>query len=298
VDGSLDDYSNSQVGGSYGAGCQFKHIRTAPTLNGRAVFFGLLTIALVIVAPIGHGLAQGANPELITFTSGDLTLKGFVWKPEGPGPFPAIVWNHGSEGLPGTVDSVAPYFVSRGYVFFVPHRRGQGRSPGAYIVDQLNAAISPEQRSRMLVSLNEVHLQDQLAALAYLRSLPYVDQNRLVVMGASFGGIQTMLAVERGSGYRVAVNCSGAAQTWRGSPDLRARLTAAASKATIPVFFLQAENDYDLMVQTRRLLPGRPASRLLRFARNDSVSACHCEEYSDEAVKVRTGGNHLSGLHH
>ena len=98
----------------------------------------------------------------------------------------------------------------------------------------------------MLVSLNEVHLQDQLAALTYLKSFPYVDQNRLVVMGASFGGIQTLLAVERRSGYRVAVDCSGAAQTWRGSPDLRARLTAAASKATIPVFFLQAENDYDL----------------------------------------------------
>jgi carboxymethylenebutenolidase len=214
-------------------------IKNAPTLNGHAVFLGLLTIALVIVAPIGHGRAQGAKPELITFASGDLALKGFVWKPEGPGPFPAIVWNHGSEKLPGTVDSVAPYFVSRGYIFFVPHRRGQGRSPGAYIMDQLNAATSPEQRSRMLVALNEVHLQDQLAALAYLRSLPYVDQNRLVVMGASFGGIQTMLAIERGSGYRVAVNCSGAAQTWRGSPDLRARLTAAASKATIPVFFFR-----------------------------------------------------------
>jgi dipeptidyl aminopeptidase/acylaminoacyl peptidase len=168
-------------------------------LNGRAVFFGLSTIALAIVALIGHGWAQGAKPELITFTSGDLALKGFVWKPEGPGPFPAIVWNHGSERLPGTVDSVAPYFVSRGYIFFVPHRRGQGRSPGAYIMDQLNAA-TPEQRSRMLVSLNEVHLQDQLAALTYLRNLPYVDQNRLVVMGASFGGIQTLLAVERRSG--------------------------------------------------------------------------------------------------
>jgi dienelactone hydrolase len=97
----------------------------------------------------------------------------------------------------------------------------------------------------MLIALNEVHFQDQLAPLAYLRSLPYVDQNRLVVMGASLGGIQTMLAVERGSGYRVTVNCSGATQTWRGSPDLRARLTAAASKAPIPVFF-EAENDYDL----------------------------------------------------
>jgi carboxymethylenebutenolidase len=221
-------------------------IKNTPKLNGCATFLGLLTIALVIVGATGHGWAQAAKPELITFPSGDLALKGFVWKPEGPGPFPAIVWNHGSEKLPGTVDSVAPYFVSRGYVFFVPHRRGQGRSPGAYIMDQLNVATAPEQRSRMLVALNEVHLHDQLAALAYLRSIPYVDQNRLVVMGASFGGIQTMLAVERRYGYRVAVDCSGAAQTWRESPDLRTRLTAAASKATIPVFFLQAENDYDL----------------------------------------------------
>jgi hypothetical protein len=71
-------------------------IKNTPTLNWRAVFLGLLTIALVIVAPIGHGRAQGAKPELITFTSGDLALKGFIWKPEGPGPFPAIVWNHGS----------------------------------------------------------------------------------------------------------------------------------------------------------------------------------------------------------
>src|ERR1700741_1755157 len=98
----------------------------------------------------------------------------------------------------------------------------------------------------MLVALNEVHLQDQLAAVAYLRSLPYVDQNRLVVMGASFGGIQTMLAVESGPGYRVAFDFSGGAESWSESPDLRARLTAAARKATMPVFFLQAENDYDL----------------------------------------------------
>ena len=130
-----------------GRGLGSTMIKNAPTLDGRAVFLGLLTIALVIVALIGYGWAQGAEPELITFTSSDLALKGFVWKPEGPGPFPAILWNHGSEKLPGTVDSVAPYFVSRGYIFLVPHRRGQGRSPGPYIMDQLNAATSPALRS-------------------------------------------------------------------------------------------------------------------------------------------------------
>src|SRR5689334_11525885 len=88
--------------------------------------------------------------ELVSFSAGELTLKGFLWKPPGAGPFPAILWNHGSEKLPGSVDSVAPFFVTHGYVFFVPHRRGQGRSPGRYIMDQLNAAGSPAQRSQML----------------------------------------------------------------------------------------------------------------------------------------------------
>jgi hypothetical protein len=51
-------------------------IKNAPTVNGHANFLGLLTIALVIVAPIGPGWAQGAEPELITFTSGELALQG------------------------------------------------------------------------------------------------------------------------------------------------------------------------------------------------------------------------------
>jgi carboxymethylenebutenolidase len=186
------------------------------------------------------------QPELIGFKSGDLDLKGYIWKPSGDGPFPALLWNHGSEKSPGSVDRVAPYFVSNGYVFFVPHRRGQGNSPGPYIMDELNRAGSKGERGQLLVNLHETHLEDQLAALQYLQAVPFVNKGRIAVMGWSFGGIQTMLAVERGSGYRVAVNCSGAAETWNSASSLRSRLTTAANNAKIPVFFLQAENDHDL----------------------------------------------------
>ncbi|HEY3305920.1 MAG TPA: prolyl oligopeptidase family serine peptidase [Candidatus Binatia bacterium] len=189
---------------------------------------------------------QATGPDLIGFKSGDLELKGFVWKPSGDGPFPALLWNHGSEKSPGSVETVAPYFVSKGFIFFVPHRRGQGRSPGPYIMDELSGAVSKSKRGGMSVKLHETHFQDQLAGLKYLMALAYVDKNRIAVMGASFGGIQTMLAVERGPGYRVAVNCSGGTETWSGSSDLRSLLIAAARKATMPVFFLQAENDHDL----------------------------------------------------
>src|SRR5690349_24322443 len=40
------------------------------------------------------------SPQLVTYTSGSLTLHGFLYRPPGPGPFPAIVFNHGSEPLP------------------------------------------------------------------------------------------------------------------------------------------------------------------------------------------------------
>jgi len=205
----------------------------------------LAFMALAFLPANQSAWGQTARPELIGFKSGDLEFKGFVWKPSGDGPFPALLWNHGSEKSPGSTDSVAPYFVERGFLFFVPHRRGQGRSPGPYIMDELNA-LSRDNRNRMLVELHEIQLQDQLAGLEYLKGRPFVDTNRIAVMGFSFGGIQTMLAVERGPGYRVAVNCSGAAESWRGSSSLQARLIAAARKATIPVFFLQAENDHDL----------------------------------------------------
>lgn len=204
------------------------------------------TIFFAALLPSRAVRGQTAPPELVSFHSGALELKGFVWKPAGDGPFPALLWNHGSEKLPGTIDGVAPHFIAKGFVFFVPHRRGQGRSPGPYIMDELNRAGLRSARSRLLVDLHEVQLQDQLAALQYLQSLPYVDGGRIAVMGFSFGGIQTMLAAERATAYRAAVNCSGASETWKSSSDLRARLIAAARNTTIPVFFLQAENDYDL----------------------------------------------------
>ena len=35
-------------------------------------------------------------PEEVSFPSGDLTLRGYLYRPAGEGPFPCIVTNHGS----------------------------------------------------------------------------------------------------------------------------------------------------------------------------------------------------------
>jgi len=208
-------------------------------------------LALFALLPACSFAQSPPTPEEVTFPSpsGDLVLHGFLYKPQGAGPFPSVLWNHGSERRPGWLPELAQFFLANGYIFFIPHRRGQGRSPGEYVMDLLdraNQSGGPQARSRKLVELMELHLQDQIAALDYLKSVPGVDPQRIVVAGCSFGGIQTVLMAEKGLGLRAAIDFAGAAQNWQHSPDLRSRMTDSVQHAKMPVFFIQAKNDYDV----------------------------------------------------
>ena len=205
----------------------------------------IFLIASLVFFLLTCGIAAAAEPEEVKFTSGKVTLHGFLYRPEGNGPFPALLYNHGSERKPGTKPELGKFFSANGYIFFVPHRLSHGRSPNDSHIDSLY-----DQGARSIVTLHELHLGDQLAALSYLKQLSYLDTGRIAVAGCSYGGIQTVLAVESNAeqklGLRAAVNFAGAAQSWRGSSSLRSRLVSAVRKATIPVMFVQAENDYDL----------------------------------------------------
>ncbi len=194
-----------------------------------------------------------AVKQPVAFRSADLALLGFLFKPEGAGPFPAALWNHGSEFAPGRgqqFDSMAEVFLPAGYVLFAPVRRGHEGSEGVYILDEVRLAreaVSPQAANRLLVQkLETEQLDDQLAGLAYLRSLPFVDTSRIVVTGGSYGGIQTLLGAERGAGYRAAVAISPAAMSWEGNPLLRTRLLEAVGKIEIPVMILQPPKDDSL----------------------------------------------------
>src|SRR6185503_8606794 len=80
---------------------------------------------------------------------------------------------------------------------------------------------------------------------AWLRGQPFVDAKRVAVGGNSFGGIQTLLGAEKAD-YCAALDGAGAAMSWGAAKQLRERLLRAAQSARAPVFFYQAENDYDL----------------------------------------------------
>ena len=209
----------------------------------------IAALCVTALSPIALGAA-----DTVTFRSGTLTLHGVLYKPDGAGPFPAVLYNHGS--APGMLskeafDALGPLFARHGWVFFGPYRRGQGlsASAGRYIGDQIDAAIAhggmSEGADTMVRLLETDHLDDQRAALAWLRQQPFVQSRRIAVAGNSFGGVETVLGVEQES-YCAAVDSAGGAQSWAQAPPLRERLLRAVRHARAPIFFFQAANDYDL----------------------------------------------------
>ena len=192
--------------------------------------------------------------DTVSFQSGNLTLYGVLYKPEGAGPFPAVLYNHGSAaGMLNNeaFEALGPVFAKRGWVFFAPYRRGQGlsASAGPYIGDEIEAARKNggmrAAAATMVRLLETDQLNDQLAALAWLQKREFVQARRIAVAGNSFGGVEAVLGVERGS-YCAAIDASGGAESWALAPELQASMTRAVRNAHVPIFFFQPENDYDL----------------------------------------------------
>jgi len=203
----------------------------------------------------GAGTAASAPaPEEVAFKSGDKTLHGFVYKPAGTGPFPTVLYNHSSSGgmlTKQAFDLIGPLLNARGWALFAPYRRGQGTSSdaGPYVMDEVDAArarggdtLASQTLARLL---STEQLQDQLAALEWLKQQPFVRPAQIAAMGNSFGGIETVLGAAH-PGYCAAVDAAGASISWDDAPDLQRIMLQAVQHSLVPIFFFQAENDYNL----------------------------------------------------
>jgi dienelactone hydrolase/ketosteroid isomerase-like protein len=198
-----------------------------------------------------QGVMLPPPPEIVSFPSGQLSLKAMVFRPDGEGPFPAIVYAHGNEPDPSDLfETVGPALAARGYLVFGPHRRGSGLSAdqAENLLRRLTAIEQRDgvdARSRVAIAeLEGAQLDDIAAAATAARARPDVDPTRVYLIGNSFGGVLVMLAAERGLPFAGAVNFAGAAINWERSSLFRERMLKAAGGAQIPVFVAQAANDF------------------------------------------------------
>ena len=151
---------------------------------------------------------------LITYTSEKLTVSGIMHVPDGKGPFPVIVLNHGyidpdlyrpGQGMPREQD----YLARQGYV--VLHTDYRGHATGeAYNNDKSDYAL------RLPYSVDTIN-----AVYAVKRSgLDFLDGDRVGWLGRSMGGAVTLTALAAKPGLVDAAvvyasTSSLAADNWR-----------------------------------------------------------------------------------
>lgn len=146
-------------------------------------------------------VASEAFAEAVTLGIGLDSIPATLLKPEGAGPFPAVVMLHDCSGL-GPRSSGAPgrwarQLVAQGYVVILPDSFGTRGYPNGICTDASKGRfdVRPIRRAR-----------DARAARAFLQTLPYVAKDRIGLMGGSHGGASTLATLlHQESGFVAAV---------------------------------------------------------------------------------------------
>ena len=144
-------------------------------------------------------------PEKVAYPSSDgLTIEAYLHRPPDAEPgerFPGVMWIHG--GPTSQFDDQfrrhqqVHFFAQRGYVVLMPNIRGSS-GYGLEFEDLNNGCWG------------HCDLEDVLAGVDYLKTLPDVDPDRIAVTGTSYGGIMTMDAVAFAPGvFQAAIALSG-----------------------------------------------------------------------------------------
>jgi dienelactone hydrolase len=158
-------------------------------------------------------------------------LQGFLAKPEGDGPFPAVVALHGCDGLrEAAVQSASDRLVSWGYVTLLVDSfttRGIDHvcTPEKYAVEESNI-------------LNRTF--DAYGALLFLARQPFVDLRRVAVVGVSQGGMVTLSVAEERT-FELFVNPSNLA--FRAAVALYPPCPVAGARPSMPTLILVGELD-------------------------------------------------------
>jgi dienelactone hydrolase len=227
-----------------------------------------LTVGAVFAA--GAALAQtssgsgGARPNeeniRIPRAGTKAGLVTRICRPKTGKPGPLVVINHGRPSgatseerqrrraamKPFACGSVGTAFTSRGYVVAFPIRQGYGETGGR------DAEAGGACDDADFVAAGNAGADDVTVAIAHLKTLPYVQADKIVIVGQSVGGLVTLALASRNlAGVRAYVSFAGGHGGRRNgkpnsncSPDALVAAAAHFGKTVRgPTLWLYAEND-------------------------------------------------------
>lgn len=191
-----------------------------------------------------------------TFELGEqITLEMVTFKPDGSGPFPTLVFNHGSTGsgndpsvFTSTVTSpaLAKYFNNRGWMVVFPQRRGRGKSGGLYDEgfepDRSQYSNDPQ---RALAGFEHA-LVDVACIVKHLLARADVNREHLLIGGHSRGGFLALaFAASRPDLFAGVLNFVGGWVDEHGpaSEMINSLIAQRGAKFAGPSVWLYAEGD-------------------------------------------------------
>jgi dienelactone hydrolase len=181
-----------------------------------------------------------------------INLQTTLFTPDGKGPFPLAVMNHGATNISSTnrgdryrFSAAAYYFLSRGYAVALPMARGFAGSGGN--VMHLGCEVNEVARENG---------RDISAAIEALKLRPDIDRTRIAVAGQSFGAWTTLgLGVAPPAGVRGLISFNAAIRT-SDCQSQDASMAAAASSlgasAKVPSLWFYGDNDFVMPESTWR----------------------------------------------
>lgn len=190
-------------------------------------------------------VAADLNEQVIRIpvdAAGAVTLEATVFKPDGPGPFPLVIFNHGKNSgdlrdQPRSRPlSFAREFVRRGYAVVAPNRQGFAGSGGAYVQEGCDVERNGLAQAR-----------DVEATIGYMTKLPYVDAQHVLVAGTSHGGMVSLAyGTEAAPGVKGIINFSGGLRqdlcpNWQ--KNLVGAFDTYGAETHVPSLWLYGDND-------------------------------------------------------
>jgi dienelactone hydrolase len=201
-----------------------------------------------------EGAALRAQQWLVPSGDSALAAHAILFRPDGNGPFRLAVIAHASTQnvlrraqMPQPdYKPLAAFLVSRGFAVLVPERPGHGATGGPYLEDQGGCDEADYTRSGRATA------DEIAAALHFMRTQPFVQSDRAVVIGHSAGGWGA-LALSQSDPREIAAIVAfapgrgGHANDRENEVCAAHTLLAAASSfgkaARVPVIWLVAAND-------------------------------------------------------
>ena len=192
----------------------------------------------------------------LTIDGEQVKLATITYKPPGNGPFPTLIFHHGSTGggrdpalfaRPYDPKALAGWFTARGWAVILPSRRGRGGSEGTY-----DEGFAPDRAQgyscepTLALAGADRALRDIDAITPVLLAQPFVDRDRVAIGGQSRGGILSVAWSGRQPAVpRAVVNFVGgwvSKRCWS-SDEVNASLFRRGSVFDRPTIWLYGDKD-------------------------------------------------------